>query len=276
MRILIPILTLFLCSACETQSKTKVLDINGFDWTNKKIIELQPELNEISGIAYDKNKHRFLAINDEQGILFVLNSNDYTIQKKLKFGKKGDYECVSVNEDKVFVLRSDGNLYTMIYNDDSISKSNHFTYTGPATEFETSLWDNRNKQLSIVSKKSVSDKAIQANNIYNIDLLSGQYSLDPANRISWESIRKKGFEIKGFHPSGAAIQPATGNIFVISSIEKLLVIFNSAWQVISVHHLDKVLFRQPEGIVFDKEGNLLITNEAADAKPTLVFIPIKK
>lgn len=41
----------------------------------------------------------------------------------------------------------------------------------------------------------------------------------------------------------------------------MLVITNSTWQVEEVHRLDPALYRQPEGIAFDKKANLYISNE---------------
>jgi uncharacterized protein YjiK len=276
MRILLPVLALLVFSACDTQSKEKELAINGFDWASKKIVELQPELNEISGIVYDKAKNSFLAINDEQGILFVLNPDNFTIQQKLKFGKKGDYECVAINEEEVFVLKSNGDVYSMVYDKDSVSHSAVSSYQGPLTEFESFFWNTALQKLSLISKKSAADKEMQANNMYTFDPVNGQYALDNTNKISWEPLREKGVSGKSFHPSGAAVQPGTGNIFIVSSIEKMLIIFSADWTVLSVHHLDENVFRQPEGITFDSHGNLLITNEAADAKPTLILIPVKR
>jgi uncharacterized protein YjiK len=275
MRILLSLITVFLLAACETQSKEKMLALDGFDWSKKKVIELQSELDEISGIAYDTNRNCLLAINDEQGTLFVLNPDDYRIRQRLKFGKKGDYEGVAANGKDIFVLRSDGTIYAMSWDKDNITQAEESFYTGPVTEFESCFWDSKKLLLTIVSKKAEVDKASQANHIYTLNPTTKAYSPDALNKISWASLREKGLDIKGFHPSEVAVQPATGNIYAVSSIEKLLVIFNADWSIIAVHPLDKKLFRQPEGITFDKAGNLLITNEAAGDKATIIFIPVK-
>jgi uncharacterized protein YjiK len=262
-------------SGCDTQSQEKALSIDGFDWSKKKIIELQPELNEISGITYDWNKNCFLAINDEQGILFVLHPGDFKIQQELKFGKKGDYECVTINGEKVFVLKSNGDVCSIALDKDSITQSIVSFYSGPATEFEACIWNSERKILNLISKKSSADKEVQANNIYSYNPVNGEFLLENVAKVSWDKLREEGLTIKAFHPSGATVEPATGNIYVVSSIEKLLVIFKPDWTVISVHLLDEKIFRQPEGVSFDKAGNLLVTNEAGGGKPTLIFIPTK-
>ncbi len=42
---------------------------------------------------------------------------------------------------------------------------------------------------------------------------------------------------------------------------KILVIANSDWSIKNVYRLDASLYNQPEGIAFDKDNNLYISNE---------------
>jgi uncharacterized protein YjiK len=44
----------------------------------------------------------------------------------------------------------------------------------------------------------------------------------------------------------------------------LLVIADNEWNVKEVYHLDPARFRQPEGICFDNDNNLYISNEGDD------------
>ena len=64
-----------------------------------------------------------------------------------------------------------------------------------------------------------------------------------------------------FQPSGIAIHPLTGEIFIISSVGKLLIILDRYGKVLDVKELDPVIFRQPEGICFSPEGEMYISNE---------------
>lgn len=274
MRYILPIFLLLL-TACDTQSSAVSLDLKGFDWKQKKVITLEPALNEISGIVYDAVSKEYLAINDEEGLLYVLNPSDYKIKQALPFGKKGDYECVSIGAGKIYVLRSDGHLWAMQRDKDKVLDVTKYRYEGNKTEFEATLWDQQAGQLRLISKKSDYDRTEKATHIYTFDPATGQYLADASGLIPWDALSRKGAAIKGFHPSAAAVQPGTGNIFLVSSIEKLLVVCNSSWAIESIHPLDPALFRQPEGITFDDKGNLIITNEAADAHPTLIFIPAR-
>ncbi len=69
---------------------------------------------------------------------------------------------------------------------------------------------------------------------------------------------------RGFRPSGLAKNPVTGEWFLVSAVNKLLVVTDSNWKIKEACILNGNTFNQPEGIAFDKKGNLYISNEGDD------------
>jgi uncharacterized protein YjiK len=69
-----------------------------------------------------------------------------------------------------------------------------------------------------------------------------------------------------FKPSGLAIHPIYGEIYIISSVGKLLIILNRRGKVQDVKELDPKTFRQPEGICFSPNGDMFISNEGQGGK----------
>jgi uncharacterized protein YjiK len=65
-------------------------------------------------------------------------------------------------------------------------------------------------------------------------------------------------------PSAAAIHPKTGDLYIISSQDKLLIIMKDG-VVKASYKLPKKTFRQPEGLTFAPNGDMYISNEAAEA-----------
>jgi uncharacterized protein YjiK len=49
--------------------------------------------------------------------------------------------------------------------------------------------------------------------------------------------------------------------YIISSVNKVLLVLNDQWKVKASYALDPVLFKQPEGLAFDRRGNMYISNE---------------
>ena len=80
------------------------------------------------------------------------------------------------------------------------------------------------------------------------------------SKIDKMSGKKKGT----FHPSALAINPITKQWFIVSSVNKVLLVADEKFNIISTHHLSSNTFNQPEGIAFDKDGNLFISNEGSE------------
>ena len=69
---------------------------------------------------------------------------------------------------------------------------------------------------------------------------------------------------RGFRPSGMAKNPVTSEWFIISAVNKLLVVTDENWKIKETCFLNGNIFNQPEGIAFDKKGNMYISNEGDD------------
>ncbi len=69
-----------------------------------------------------------------------------------------------------------------------------------------------------------------------------------------------------FKPSGLSIHPLSGDIYLISSIGKLLIVMDRSGKILDIHELDDKIFRQPEGICFSPSGDLYISNEGQGGK----------
>jgi hypothetical protein len=75
-----------------------------------------------------------------------------------------------------------------------------------------------------------------------------------------------------FKPSAAAIHPLTKELYIVSSVNKALVIADRNGKVRKVYRLDPGIFKQPEGITFSPAGDLFISNEAADVGAANILI----
>ena len=69
-----------------------------------------------------------------------------------------------------------------------------------------------------------------------------------------------------FSPSGIAIHPVTGHLYIPSSVGKLLLILSPQGRVLHIEKLSKEVHAQPEGICFAADGALYISNEGKGGK----------
>ena len=94
------------------------------------------------------------------------------------------------------------------------------------------------------------------------------FSID-VNQIAEKTGEKK----IHFKPSAAAINPLTDELYILSSVNKLLVIADRRGNVKEVFPLNPVIYKQPEGITFTPWGDLLISNEAAETgNPNILIL----
>jgi hypothetical protein len=74
-----------------------------------------------------------------------------------------------------------------------------------------------------------------------------------------------------FKPSAASIHPLTRELYIISSINKVVVIADVNGVPREVHRINPKLYKQPEGMAFTPQGDLLISNESADIGASNIF-----
>lgn len=221
---------------------------------------LDSELNEISGLHYYSDSI-ILAVQDEEGILYYLNSNNGQIIDTYRFGKKGDYEGVTANKNDIYVLKSNGDI-TLIKRKKDKTKTYDFK-NSKGFDFEGLCMDKENKRLLVACKTHGEKDKNDFIRIYEFSLQSMSYAKHPAFKIPKDKVSKL------FSPSAIAIHP-DGNIYLLSSTAKMLLILSSAGEILQKRPLFKDIFNQPEGITFAPNGDLFISNEKKNKYPTLL------
>lgn len=261
--------------------------------------ELDKELDEISGLSLAQNPNQLVAINDEKGHLYFLNKMTGKIENEVDFGKNRDYEGVETVKNEVFVVESNGELQRIqrIGTDDE-DTDKFENKLGKKYDVEGLTYDASRDELLIACKGKAGsgDRYDNMRAIYSFDLKTKGYSKKPAYLISRDEIeeyfdtnlKEKGFSaavralidpdapLDAFGPSGIAIHPQTGNFFIISSVGKVLVVLNPNGKIEHVEALNKKIHRQPEGICFDKDGTLYISNEGKGKKAKIYKFKPKK
>ncbi len=235
----------------------------GYNLIQSDKYELPHRLNEVSGIAFNKgNPDTIYTEQDEDAKLFHFKLGDKN-ELTTKFGKHGDYEDITVCRNNVILLRSDGILVTIPLNDthqevtdnakewlDLLPKGEYESLGSIDTSGELFVFckhcKEKNQAKGFVFKIS-NDGTITPNGNFDIDIGQIEAHLD-----------NKDID---FRPSGLALNPCTKEWFIISSVNKLLVVADFNWKVKDVFPLNPSVFPQPEGIAFDNECNLYISNE---------------
>lgn len=250
---------------------------SGYDLNDPVIITMPAGLDEISGLSYYPKDSSVFSIVDEDGILFKISLNGNGKIQQWRFDKKHDFEDLVVHDSAFYVLISNGDIETLKFMGDSIinNKSNFPDASKKANEFETLYYDN-NLGLVMICKNCEDDKK----KVVTAFVCKPDSSIyNPAFQIDVKPIGEKTKEDKfHFKPSAAAINPLTNELYILASVNKLLVVADRNGNVKNTYQLDPVTFNQPEGITFTPSGDLIISNEKGeeDNATILIFKPKKK
>lgn len=262
--LLITIPVFLILSACS-QTKPKYDSPTGYDLTKPEKFSLPNDLHEISGLTFNEKSDTILAVEDENGSIyrFTYGQENLTLSK---FAKKGDYEGIAVSVDYIIVLRSDGRLFTIPQKDlqkAEINSVKEWKDLIPKEEYESLAYDEKDGLIYVICKKCSQDSKKQQSSIYILELSGeGKIRLKANSSIDISEIP----ELKGnnFRPSALTKNPKTEEWYILSSVNKLLVVTDNTWQIKSTYSLDPAIFNQPEGIAFDRDNNLYISNEGGD------------
>ena len=255
--------------------------------------QMPAELREISGLAIF-NETTIAAVQDDDARIYLIDKSSGKVLSKHDFGKKGDYEGITMVDSTAWVLKSNGNLYRV----ENFRKphpvvTRYKTPLTSANNAEGLAYDPQTHSLLIACKgkpnleKGEKYKGFKA--IYSFDLDELSLSTTPAYLIDLsviEAFRASGavreFYIKAtkksglisdalfFEPSGIAIHPQNNYLYVISHTAKLLLMMSREGDIADIKKLPPKLFNQPEGICFANDGTMYISNEGGKRSASIL------
>jgi uncharacterized protein YjiK len=233
------------------------------------IIKLPEELNEVSGIAYYPKDNSIFAESDEKGQLYKIPLRKPMNIKKWKFGHKEDYEDLVLVDSTFYVLNSNGNIVVVSFSGNALNSKQYEFPEKAKQEFEALYYDKKMEKLVLICKDC--DEEIKTTSTaYTFDpklfQYAGAYTIDAARAIAAAGNKSTRLKL-----SAAAINPVTGDLYMITSVNRALLIANRNGVIKETYPLDPAMFQHPEGITFTPEGNMFISNEADDPKPANIL-----
>lgn len=235
---------------------------DGYNLNKPFLLKLPVELDEISGLAFYPRDSSVFAIGDEFGWLYKIPLTTGKPIQKWKFSNQGDFEDLAMVDKVFYVLQSNGSIIAFTFDDHNQILTQQQEFPTSGNEFEILFYDPRLFKLILICKDCETDKK-KALTAFYFNLLYKRF--DDSSSINVTSIANMIGEKKlKFKPSAAAINPVTNELFIVSSVNKLLVIADRKGNPKETYPIDGALFKQPEGITFTPEGDMIISNEAAD------------
>ncbi|MBN1696838.1 MAG: PepSY-like domain-containing protein [Spirochaetales bacterium] len=226
-------------------------------------MEMPVELLEISGVEIIDDA-TIACVQDEKGIVYLYDTIEKRISRTIHFGNIGDYEDIAYDGGNLYVLRSDARLYTIgnFLTDNLSVGTQHFVIGCLNNE---GLFHGAGGRLIIASKsRLVKDSNADNRYLFVFEKTGGGFGEKQRIKLDPDAIREKlpaGIKKIKFNPSAVAIHPLTGELYVLSANDRLLVVCDEDGGIVSATVLDPKLYFQPEGLAFFRNGDMLISNE---------------
>lgn len=265
-----------------------------YDWNNpaQSFILDEEKLAEISGLSVEPTGNYLLGVQDELGEVFLLDKTSGRIVQQIPFWKEGDYEGIEQVGNTIYVVKSTGTIYEISQpgtSGQTVEKYNGFLTSDNDIE-GLSYWPQQ--QQLLLACKAQPGGELDPNRykaIYAFDLITKTFLTKPLILLDREAVdtylkdckpgpdhhklcdifdrEKEDFDLS---PAALAVHPLTGNFYLTSSKGNLLIVINTAGEILHIDKLPKELHRQPEGLCFDAAGNLYISNEQKKDSPPVI------
>ncbi len=260
---------------------------------HKPVIQHQlPQiLNEISGLT-DIDSSQVACVQDELGIVFIYNFRSGKIISQHRFDSIGDFEGLTYTKNALYILRSDGRLTEWNNFPSSKNSFKHYKLSLVTSNNEGLCFDAKYNRILIAAKgKPLNHDEKSERFIYAYDLATKKLQEKPIYSLNVEYLeeRARSFNIQqtetnakgvirpfNFRPASLSVHPITDDIYIISAVDKLLLIMNRKGEVTYMKSLNAEMFAKAEGITFLNDGTMIITNEAAGKTPTLFVFEMKQ
>ena len=259
-------------ASCGASGKGNYPTPKQYDLNHPYKIDLPAELKEISGIVYYPKDTSVFSICDNDGWIHKFYLKTKRVQK-WKFGKNHDYEDLAVVDSVVYAMSSSGDIArTRFYRPGDSLHTDLFSFPGGGkNEFESMYYDPAAGTLNMLCKDCAGDKKSSVST-WTFNIATGAYVQSPVQLDVKPIAKTLGEDKVRFKPSATAIDPLTNELYVISSVNKVLVIADRSGNVKEVYPLDPTIYKQPEGIAFTPTGDLLISNEVNTGEYATILI----
>ncbi len=259
-----------------------------------QIWQMPPELKEISALTFAPDEKYLLCIQDEQGTVYGLDPQTGGLSTQWKVTGKGDYEGIEMVDSTLYLLRSDGIIFRTQWREGPDSTIVRLDPGFPEGTDVEGLGYNPGRGSLMLGIKDFQEDASSSSTLIKGWVYWDLNNPKPDNQvcgISQSALREgilkdtdkgaKGRLIEWLDqdekrfplgPSGLAIHPATQEIWMISARGKLLLVFSPEGNFIQLIALNPSILPQPEGIVFNKRGDLFIASEGKKGIPARIVV----
>lgn len=245
--------------------------IFAYDLKNPDEVYVLPEyLEEVSGLTFYQTS-QLAMLNDEQGRMYVYDLESRKVVHRVRFHGDGDFEGIERVGDYVYAIKSNGKLYRFNVQMEGVVEEIKTPFDS-GNDIEGLGYDPLTNHLLIALKEDgdIKNVDVKGKAIYGYHIPTKVVQKTPLHIIQDKDLKRVVGNKFKFKPSAVAIHPLTGEVFVLASVGRSLLVFGSDGKPKHLTKLKRGLFPQPEGMTFTPNGDLYISNEVEGEGGTIL------
>ena len=247
--------------ASEPDAQSHTISNGPQQWT------LPVALREISGLALTQDE-RLLAVTDELAVVYELDFNEGGLVKRFGFGQpvaRDDFEGITVAADRVWLMTSDGGLYSAAVGEigDFVVYDRVDTGSGQDCELEGLATSADGESLLLLCKNGRDKKKLR---LHEWRIADGELS---SRKLPEKAMEAEAGSNK-LRPTGIARDPQRGTWAILAGPQHIVFDVDGALDLNgAIMRLDAARHRQAEGIEITRDGRLLLADEGGKGRATL-------
>lgn len=258
------------------------------------VFELPALLREVSALT-DVDAETIACVQDENASVYFLSTRTGLIVDSVQFAGPADMEGLTRVGNEFFALRSDGLIYRLGDGGSRLALRDTFRIEVPNRNIEGLGYDERTGMV-LVSPKDFAKGSKQGKDermLYALDPQTTQKAPRAVLKLSLDKLEReataKGIvvpsEKKGkgkeksllkLRYSSVAVQPSTGHYYLLSAVDRTLLVMDRDGALVDLVQLDPKLLPKAEGITFMPNGDMWLSSEGKGRTPVLVRYELRR
>ena len=210
-------------------------------------------------------------------MLFKISLNNPSKLKEWRFDKQRDFEDIVYKDSTFYILVSNGDVDKLTFSGEKINvdKFEFPNASKKVNEFESLYYNADSNKMILMCKQCEEDKKSVISSFY---FNENNHEYAAYSKIETAPLfQKMGTKKEKIKPSAVAINPITKDLYVLCSVNKIIFVQDINGNIKDAIDLNPKIYKQPEGMAFTPNGDLIISNEVyLEGYATLLLLKNKK
>jgi uncharacterized protein YjiK len=236
---------------------------------NSGVYNLPSELNEVSGLAA-AGADSIFTHDDEYAIIYEFRLRDGHILRAFALGKptlEGDFEGIAAAAGRVFLVTSDGLIYSALpgKNAERVSYRVYDSGIGPRCEIEGLSQSPDPGELLLLCKRFRNDSEQARLEIYRWSIGAERAEPEPFLSLPLADLLDASDQAE-FRPSGIEWDSASGRLLVVSARNRAMLSLDRTGKLLDRKRLNGGRHAKTEGVALMPDGRLVLADEGSKSR----------